>query len=657
MTVAKVIIVTPDIVGPVKNGGIGTACYHYARTLAQAGHVTDVLFTGPCDLEAAAKWRDIYAAMGIGFWTLNDVPIRPVLTHGPRWFHDRSWAIMQFLRGRDDRYVLFQDWQANGFWPMRAKRMGLAFAHTTLGVIAHSCTEWQDEGMRSFGADPIVAADLAWTERQAIAEADVLVSPSRHMVDWLRGHDFALPTRVALCPYTFEDEASALLPPPDLSHFIFFGRLETRKGLGVLGDAVRGLLAGAGRPKRISLLGKYAQVEGVPTQTYLDDLRRDLPDIQIDVQTDLDYREAIAFIRDTNGLVIMPSLLDNLPCTVIESIAKGLNFIASDVGGIPELADPAVLFTPTADALGRKLASCQEIDFTALDHPYRLESARETWLSHVDEVCALSTPQVRRVVRQGISVCIPFYHHDRYLKRVLRSFLRMARPDVQLVFVNDGTPEKHCPIFHEMASRLEPLGHIFHTQENTGPGGARNKAASLARHGKLLFFDTDNVAFPNLVSDLEAAQAASGAAVVSAPFIAVPPMLRDPLLSDAIFGYHPSGGSLASSMVDNSLGDTCALWNRLDFEALGGFRAARFYIEDWELFIRAAGRGYLNLTFPEPLFFYTHEDHERRQTSNYVNYSVLWDQLGTLDPETLADIARTYIKHYYVSFRQDNNAE
>jgi hypothetical protein len=28
----RIAIVTPDIVGPVKNGGIGTACFHYART-------------------------------------------------------------------------------------------------------------------------------------------------------------------------------------------------------------------------------------------------------------------------------------------------------------------------------------------------------------------------------------------------------------------------------------------------------------------------------------------------------------------------------------------------------------------------------------------------------------------------------------------------
>ena len=37
-TTKRVCIATPDIVGPINNGGIGTAYYHVARELAQWGH-------------------------------------------------------------------------------------------------------------------------------------------------------------------------------------------------------------------------------------------------------------------------------------------------------------------------------------------------------------------------------------------------------------------------------------------------------------------------------------------------------------------------------------------------------------------------------------------------------------------------------------------
>ena len=115
----------------------------------------------------------------------------------------------------------------------------------------------------------------------------------------------------------------------------------------------------------------------------------------------------------------------------------------------------------------------------------------------------------------------------------------MRRSDVQLVIVNDGTPEADCPLFYELAEKLTPLGHVFHTQENQGPGGARNKAVSLARYERILFFDADNVAFPNMVSDLENAYECSKVDILSAPFIAVPPMTREPVMStDCLFTGH-----------------------------------------------------------------------------------------------------------------------
>ena len=43
-TPLDICIVTCDIVGPIRNGGIGTAYYSMARTLADAGHRVTVLY-------------------------------------------------------------------------------------------------------------------------------------------------------------------------------------------------------------------------------------------------------------------------------------------------------------------------------------------------------------------------------------------------------------------------------------------------------------------------------------------------------------------------------------------------------------------------------------------------------------------------------------
>ena len=355
-----VLIVTPDIVGPVKNGGIGTACFHYARSLANAGHEIGILFSGEIGDQATAQWARWYAELGIGFHTLDETPPsgggrRAVF--GTRWHDNRAHRIFEFLRQRDDDYILFQDWHAKGFWAERAKRMGVAFARTRLGVI-----------------------------------------------------------------------------------------------------------------------------------------------------------------------------LDNYPLTVIERVTNGFCFLASDAGGIPEMIDPAVRFERTVTGLRQKLEELPSIDFGGLRHLYDPAEARRVWLRHVAEtVEGTRRSSIVRVARSPVppvSVCIPFYRHDHYLDRPVHAFLRMNLSDLQLVFVNDGTPREQCPRFEALARELEPLGHVFHHQVNAGPGSARNRATQLARHDLLLFFDADNVPFPNLVERLTTAMTSGGADCIAAPFAGVPPMIE-----------------------------------------------------------------------------------------------------------------------------------
>lgn len=657
----RVIIVTPDIVGPVKNGGIGTACFHYARTLASADYAVDILFSGEVGADNQQHWASWYAERAIGFYTLDDIP--PLLPHFcGHWYTERSLRIMEFLRRHDYEYLIFQDWHANGFWVARARQMGAIFGRSMVGVIAHSPNQWQKIGMRSFGGDPHDEAGLEWAEKEQIANVDILISPSHHMVGWLRSHGYRLPDRVVICPYTFEDPVVVSRPHQlDRDHLVFLGRLETRKGLHLLGDALRAMKqAGKPLPRCVSFLGKHAEVDGMPSADYLAVLHRDLISVEFRIETDWDYRQAVDYIRRSNAIVVLPSILDNYPLTVIESIANGFVFIASDAGGISEMANPAVCFPATVEGLQNKLDRLRQIDFAGLQHPYNPDSARRVWLAHIGDVIAearatpLPTPTL--LTRENVppvSVCVPFYRHDRYLARMVGVFLRMHLPHLQLVVVDDGTPAGERAEFDRLKCELEPLGHVLHSQPNSGPGAARNCAAALARHDLLLFFDADNVPFLDMVEKLCWAMARSGADSISAPFLSVPPMARRPVLEDATGLLQLPGGPVAHAMVENVVGDVCSLIRRPMFEALGGFTTERAAWEDWEFFTRAVAAGYAHLVYPEPLFYYTYDENGRNNLArDYDNRTHLLGSLDQMPVMQVAEIARTFILDFTVRQRQ-----
>jgi glycosyltransferase involved in cell wall biosynthesis len=657
----RIAIVTPDIVGPVKNGGIGTACFHYARTLAVAGHHVEILFSGEIGEEKRRYWSNWYASRAITLLTLDDIPRRSMALFGCRWYTERALRIFEFLRARRYDYIIFQDWHANGFWAVQARNVVAAFEHTPIAVISHSPNQWQKVGMRTFGANPLEESGLEWAEKRQIAEANILISPSQHMVQWLREHEYTVPARLAICPYTFEDPIVPGCPDTlDREHLIFFGRLETRKGLHLLAGALRGLkLARAWLPRQVSFLGKYAEVEGIQTPVYLRDLRAELESVEFRIETDYDYQEAVDYIRRYNGVVVIPSLLDNCPLTVIESITNGFCFIASDAGGIPEMVDPAICFPATVDGLQRKLVELDRIDFAALRHLYDPTEARAVWLGHVEQVIseARATPEPARVLREEIppiSVCVPFYRHDHYIGRMIGSFLRMGLPQLQFVVVDDGTPESERSNFDRLKRELEPLGHIFHSQPNAGAGAARNRAVSLARHDVLLHFDSDNVPFPDMVERLWQAMARARADSVAAPYVTVPPMTRRPIQGDTILRYQAQGGPIALALLENVLGDTCSIMRRELVEALGGFLEARRSMEDWDFFFRVVAAGYRHTVYPEPLFYYTLDVNSRNRTEvkDYDNRINLLARLDSMPVKAAAHTAVAFAVEYMVNGRR-----
>lgn len=89
-----------------------------------------------------------------------------------------------------------------------------------------------------------------------------------------------------------------------------------------------------------------------------------------------------------------------------------------------------------------------------------------------------------------VSVVIPVYNAEKYLKRCVESVLEQTHQDVQVILVNDGSKDNSPQICDEYAQKDKRV-QVIH-QENKGLSEARNAGFKVAKGQFLLFLDSDD---------------------------------------------------------------------------------------------------------------------------------------------------------------------
>src|SRR5688572_29962966 len=108
----RTVIVTPDTVGPTKNGGIGTFSYNFAKLLRRNGYEVSLLFSSTYTFPPST-WMSLYTDEGIDF-ILVPQPETNSRGHGYEWFIKLSESVAASIPPDTD-LLYFQDWRANGF--------------------------------------------------------------------------------------------------------------------------------------------------------------------------------------------------------------------------------------------------------------------------------------------------------------------------------------------------------------------------------------------------------------------------------------------------------------------------------------------------------------------------------------------------------------
>jgi glycosyltransferase involved in cell wall biosynthesis len=368
----SVCLVTGELVGPFRNGGLGTSMTGLAEFIAANGADVTVVYTGKVVGEIA-EWKSHYLNAGIKLETLDDLGratiVGPLSTIG--W--TTAWTLYTALRRRHFDVIHFNDTMGEGVYCFLGKRLGLAFAETLLTLALHSPTEWILESNVHL-SNWAGFCCFTTAERLSIANTDLLWGPSRYLLDWVAGRDYVLPDQIYNQQYVIPTDdlfgagtakikrAAAPvvpIPPRKPAEIVFFGRLEERKGIRLFTSAITRL--GPELKKRgvsVVFMGKPGLVNGVQADEFIA-ARSGQWEFPWRMESGFGQREAVDYLRKTNCLAVMVSPVDNSPCTVYEALQFGLPFIAARTGGIPELIhadDHALhLFDYTVEALSASI--------------------------------------------------------------------------------------------------------------------------------------------------------------------------------------------------------------------------------------------------------------------------------------------------------------
>ena len=101
---------------------------------------------------------------------------------------------------------------------------------------------------------------------------------------------------------------------------------------------------------------------------------------------------------------------------------------------------------------------------------------------------------------EKISVIIPMYKVEEYLKKCIESILKQTYANLEIIFVDDGSPDKCgeiCEEYKKKDSRIK----VIH-KENGGLSDARNKGIDVATGKYVTFIDSDDYIEENYIEFL-----------------------------------------------------------------------------------------------------------------------------------------------------------
>jgi len=659
------------------NNGIGTYYSDMARFLSKNGWEVTVLVYDEGDItNFAEEYYDtnripVYNAVAL--CKESGAHVYEELMRANHPIQARSHVFHEALQVLMNRYgcsfdlIEFSEWGGAAFVPLNMKRNLGLYPNSRIVVKLHGSSRWHDDGCKQ---EWRTADDIKkyYYERYQFENADIQVSPTRHLFEWCSQAGWAVKQADSICTYPFpEGEA----PPAGSevckrNEIVFFGRFEERKGLPEFMEALNYIAT-----IYPNFYTDYKLVfMGIEYKFSREEIRKYLPGYQCEFLL-LPRENAIRYIAEYARLVVLPSRLDNFPNTVMECMYTRVPFVTSRAGGIREmLGEGSALYEAISCELDVRSLARLIIKYLRYDE----QRVRELLDLGHDRLKQITNPEdilrwyggalAKNIVPTshkdgseatppGVTVIIPTHNltTSLYLETALRSLQGQTYPRVEVIVEDSSTEPKAIKVLDILRKRYPRVTFVH--EDNEGIGSALNKALPLVKTRYVMEMDGDNIARRDMVETLVKSMENRGdVAGLSCYFAA----FRDEdearvleALDESVYrpGYRPfyyftpMGPCLPALFFNNIQGDANSIFLTDVVRSLGGWpEEKRKGFQDWSMWIKMLANGHKVDVVATVLYYY------RYHTNNYFKSKTVYDS-DEVNFEYIRELIKKRPEYFY----------
>ncbi len=203
-----------------------------------------------------------------------------------------------------------------------------------------------------------------------------------------------------------------------------------------------------------------------------------------------------------------------------------------------------------------------------------------------------------------ISVIVPIYNVEKYLTKCIESIINQTYKNLEIILVDDGSPD-NCPIICDEYAKKDSRIKVIH-KKNGGLSDARNYGMSLATGEYISFIDSDDYIDENMYEQMVTALIDNNADIVSC---AINDVYNDKIETKNI-KQELYNTELAIKDLLLEINLTQTVWNKLyKKEIIEGITFEKYKINEddfWTYQIIANSKRII--TINKPFYYYIHRE-------------------------------------------------